>query len=62
MINLKELRETKEYSKSQLSELSGVSVSYISEIEAGKYHPTDDIICKLCKALNCMPNDLVKCD
>lgn len=60
-IRLKELRRQKRWSQSKLGRISGVSRSYISDIEAGRYKPTADIICKLCKALNCTPNDLIVC-
>jgi putative transcriptional regulator len=61
-IRLKELRIRKCLTQEQLAEKSGVSRSYISEIETEAHNPTIDIICKLCKALNCTANDLIYCD
>ena len=58
---VKELREELGLTQGQLSIKSGVSKSYISEIESGKYDPTVSIVCKLCKALKCTPNDLIDC-
>lgn len=61
-IKVEELRRKKRWSQSKLSIISGVSRTYISEIESGKYNPTIDIVCKLAKALNCKLDDLVDCD
>lgn len=61
-LNLTKLRRKKKLSQLQLSKRAGVSRSYISGIEAGKYDPTTNIVCKLCKALGCTPNDLIKCE
>lgn len=61
-IRLKELRNKKGWTQEKLADVSGVGRSYISEIEVGKYNPTADIICKLCKALDCTPNDLINCE
>lgn len=61
MLNLKKLRIGKKYSISKLSRLSGVSRAYITQIETRQYHnPTVEVICKLCKALNVSPNELIK--
>lgn len=61
-INLRALREQKKWSQSKLAILSGVSRPYISEIEAGKYIPTVDIACKICKALGCSMDDFIDCE
>jgi transcriptional regulator with XRE-family HTH domain len=61
-LNLERLRKRKKWSQKQLSERAGVSRSYISELEAGKYDPTTKVVCLLCRALNCTPNDLIKCE
>lgn len=60
MLNLREIRTEKGYSLNKLSRLSGVSRVYISQIESGRYRPTIQVICKLCKGLNVTPNDLIK--
>lgn len=60
MLNLKQIRSDKKLTLTKLSKLSGVSVGYLSELERDGYDPTVVIICKLCKALNCTPNNLIK--
>ena len=46
-------------SQKRLSKESGVSRSYIIEIEEGKYNVSISILCELCKVLKCTPNDLI---
>lgn len=59
--NIKILREKKGLSKKKLSELSGVSVSYISELEnLKKNSPSIEIIDKLANALDVTKGDLLK--
>ena len=58
--NLKRYRLSKRTSQFELSTLSGVSKSYISEIESGIYSNISlYVICNLCKALLITPNDLI---
>lgn len=53
-------RRTKKISQKNLSELSGVSRSYLSEIENDRYTNISIVIlCNLCKALNTTPNELI---
>jgi transcriptional regulator with XRE-family HTH domain len=53
---LKRMRELRNYTTSQLAEISGVPQSTISKIENGKStSPTIDTIKKLAKALNITP-------
>lgn len=59
MLNLKEIRLRKGLSQVQLSKKSGVSQSYISELENDGYNCTAHIICDLCQALEVTPNDLI---
>ncbi|MBK1811563.1 helix-turn-helix transcriptional regulator [Clostridium sp. YIM B02505] len=57
---LKELRKVKGYSISKLSLKSGVSRTFLGDLEKGKYsNPTLKVICSLCLALNITPNDLI---
>lgn len=57
---IKKLREKNNYSNKELHQISGVARGYIHEMETGKYNnPTIDVICKLCKALNVTPNDVI---
>lgn len=59
-LRTKELRENKKVSLKNLSNISGISRGYISELEQGKYdNPGVLIVCKLCKALNTTPNELI---
>lgn len=59
-LNTKELRKIKKMSLAQLSRKSGVARGYLCELEEGKYkNPGGEVICKLCKALGCTPNDLI---
>lgn len=61
-INLKKIRKQRNLSKTELSRLSGVALSYISEMESGKYsNPGIEVLCKLCKVLECSLDDLVNC-
>jgi transcriptional regulator with XRE-family HTH domain len=57
-LRLEELRKKKKWSQRQLGKKSGVSRSYISELEAEKYDPSK-VIVKLCIALKCEPNQLI---
>lgn len=58
--NLKRYRLSKRISQFELGKLSGVSRSYISEIESGIYSNISlYIICNLCKVLTITPNDLI---
>ena len=56
---IKELRETKGWTQTRLAKESGVSQTYISELEAGKSVPTIPIVYKLAVALGVKPSDLL---
>lgn len=62
LIILKSVRVRKNITIKELAELSGVSKSYISEIENNKNMPTIDILCKLAKALEVKVDDLYVCN
>lgn len=49
--NLKQVRENKGFSQSQLAELIGVSRNTISSIETGQFNPTAKLALILCVAL-----------
>ena len=57
-IKLKQLRQKNQLSLQQLSAASGISVSYLNEIEKGKKYPKDDKILELAKALKISVPDL----
>ncbi len=58
-LKLKELRTQQKLSFAQLSEVTGLSVSYLNEIEKGKKYPKQDKILILCNALNTEYDELV---
>lgn len=45
--NVRDLREAKNLSLRELERLTGISYATISQIETGKYHPSDSQIEKL---------------
>ncbi|MBU3109349.1 helix-turn-helix domain-containing protein [Clostridium gasigenes] len=58
--NLIEIRKNNKLSQKELSILSGVSRSYISEIEKGIYKNISIVIlCSICKVVNITPNELI---
>ncbi len=58
-LKMKQFRQKKNYSLQDLANLTGVSKSYLNEIENGKKHPKHDKIAQLAAALNCTYDDLV---
>ncbi len=58
VFHIKEIRIKKNLSLRRLAELSGVSKSYISDIEKDKKMPSILILCKLADALEIDINDL----
>lgn len=58
-VKVKKLREAKGWTQTRLARESGVSQTYISELEAGKSAPTIPIVYKLARALGVKPSDLL---
>ena len=58
-LKLKQLRQEKGYSLQDLSNISGLSMSYINEIEKGKKYPKADKISSLAEALEVEYDNLV---
>jgi len=58
-LKIKYLRNQKEFSYKELSELSGIGLSYLHEIEKGKKYPKADKIMKLSDVLQVDYDDLV---
>jgi transcriptional regulator with XRE-family HTH domain len=56
---MKQFRQKKNYSRQDLAHITGVSNSYLNEIENGKKYPKHDTISQLASALNCTYDDLV---
>ncbi len=52
-------RKTKKWNQSRLATKSGLSQSYISEIESGKARITIDALVDLCQAFELSPNTLL---
>ena len=59
---IKEIRTAKRYTQEYLAELTGLGSTSISKIENGLYHPTDDNLDKISKALDVEPYKLYKYD
>lgn len=57
-MKLREARLEKQMTIRKLSELSGVSIAHISEIENEKHYPSILILCRLAKALGVKPDKL----
>jgi transcriptional regulator with XRE-family HTH domain len=51
-LKMKQFRKERKFSFSELSALSGLSISYLNEIEKGKKYPREDKIKALAEALN----------
>lgn len=58
-LKLKQLRQDKNYSLSELARKSGLSISYLNEIESGKKYPKADKIAILANALGVTYDKLV---
>ena len=58
-LKLKEIRSEKRVSYQELREKTGLSLSYLSEIENGKKYPKGDKIMTIAKALNVTYDELV---
>lgn len=61
MLKLAEIRRKKKISMIQLHRLTGISRSYLTELEQGKYDPKLSKVCIIAKALGCTLNELVDC-
>lgn len=58
--NLKKMRIKKGFSQSKLSQLSGIGRSTISDIENDRHsNTTIFVLCRLCRALEVTPNELI---
>jgi len=56
---LRQLREAKEWSLSQLAERANISRSYLAQIESGESIPTQAKITLLANALGALPSELL---
>lgn len=55
-----EIRKRKKITQNELALLSGISQSFISDLEKGKKTPTIDTLNKLAKGLDCSIVDLIE--
>ena len=58
-LKMKQFRQKKNFSLQDLANATGVSKSYLNEIENGKKYPKHDKIAQLAEALSCNYDDLV---
>lgn len=58
-LRIREMRQDKGWTVEHLAELSGVSKSYMSELETGKKQINGRRLEAIAKAFNCAPMDLV---
>jgi hypothetical protein len=58
-LKLKQLRQDRGYSSKEFANKSGLSLSYLSEIEKGKKYPTPEKILQIAKALEVSFDELV---
>ncbi|MCI8620298.1 MAG: helix-turn-helix transcriptional regulator [Clostridia bacterium] len=59
-IKIREIRENKNVSLSQLSKITGISKSHISNIERGEKEPSISIIIRIALALHVDEKELYK--
>src|SRR3990170_5245372 len=57
---IERLRERKGVSREDLARGSGVSYSYLSEIERGLKRPSTDVLARLATALDMLPSELLR--
>ena len=55
---IREIRVARNLTQEDLSELTDIGASSISKIESGYFHPTDDNLERIAKALNVKPYKL----
>ena len=55
---IREIRTSKKLTQEDLSELTDIGTSSISKIESGHFHPTDENLERIAKALNVEPYKL----
>ena len=58
-MKLKDIRKANKVTLQRLSQISNISVGYLSDLERGKYEATESKIIRLALALSITPNDLL---
>ncbi len=59
---IRQLREDRDISLRELAKTIGVSAPFLSDVELGRRHPSDEHITALAKALGTTRQELEKCD
>lgn len=59
-LHIREKRLEKNLTQEQLSELTGISKSYIGDLERNEKEPTISILCRLAKVLEVKVEELYK--
>ncbi len=59
---LSDLMRDKNLTQIDLAEMLGIKSQNVSRWTTGKVSPTVETVVKLCRCLNCTPNDLIKLD
>ena len=52
-------RETRGYTREKFSEICGISVSFLADVELGKKSPSTQTLQKICTSVNISPNYVV---
>lgn len=60
-LKLAQIRRSRGMTRKDLALAAGLSRSYITELEQGRYSPTARVLCLLKQALDCNLDDLVDC-
>ena len=60
VLKLKEVMQSKGITHIRLAEMLGIKNQNISRWTTGKICPTIDTLVKLCRCLDCSPNDLIE--
>jgi transcriptional regulator with XRE-family HTH domain len=58
--HLRELREKRGFSQTQLAELAGLNRNYVGDVERARRNPCLDNIIKLAEALDVPPSELFR--
>jgi transcriptional regulator with XRE-family HTH domain len=59
---IKELREKKDFSVRELARQLKISAAFLSDMELGRRHPSDEIMLRLADRLDSTLEELQKCD
>lgn len=60
--NIRRIRQEKHLSQGKLSNLTGLSQSYISQLENGTKEPTMQVVNQIAQILNVCPLELIECN